>query len=99
MLSERTIEVCVRDHTDLCSGLVRLGTDETIGQVRPRFVESLAMQFEDDAGNPISYALYNDSHENKCYLQDTQIVGQALSEGQTVRVIPEIIAGGFENES
>ncbi len=93
MLAESTIEVCVRDHTDLRSGLVRLGTDETIGQVRPRLMERLAMPLEDDAGEPISYALYNESHENKPYLEDPQRVWQVLDEGQTVRVVPEIIAG------
>jgi hypothetical protein len=93
MLAENTIEIHVRDHTDLRAGLVRLGTEETIGQVRPQIVERLAMPLEDDAGEPISYALYNESHESKPYLEDSQRVWQVLDEGQTVRVVPEIIAG------
>ena len=93
MLEESTIDVCVRDHTDLRSGSVRLGTHETIGQIRPRLVERLAMPLEDDAGESISYALYNDSHEKKPHLEDSKEVWQVLNQGQTVRVVPEIIAG------
>jgi len=93
MLSQKSIEVNVRDHTDLRCGRVRLAVNETIAQIRPQILERLAMPLEDNRGEPISYTLCNESHVNQPYLQDSQRVGQVLVEGQTVRAIPQIIAG------
>lgn len=93
MLAEKTIEICVKDHTNDRSAQIRLGVHRTIGQVRPQILEPLAVALEDDSGEPITYALYNLSHEDKPYLQDIHRVGQVLSNGQTIQAIPEIIAG------
>lgn len=93
MTGEKTIEVWANDFTGDRSEQIRLNTRRTIAQVRPQILERLAMPLEDDAGEPISYALFNDSIEAKPYLQDEQFVGEVLTEGQTVRAVPEIIAG------
>lgn len=93
MFVEKTIEVCVKDHTDDRSAQIRLGVDKTIGQVRPQILEPLAAPLEDDSGEPITYVLYNLSHEDKPHLQDTQTVGQVLADGHVVQAVPEIIAG------
>lgn len=93
MTGEKTIEVWANDFTGDRSAQIRLNTRRTIAQVRPQILERLAMPLEDDAGEPISYALFNDSVDSKPYLQDAQSVGEVLTEGQSVRVVPEIIAG------
>jgi hypothetical protein len=67
--------------------------NRTVAQVRPQILERLAMPAVYDSGEAITYALYNDSDEVKPYLQDTQYVGEVLRAGQTVRIVPQIIAG------
>ena len=93
MFAEKTIEVCVKDHTGDRSGQVYLGLNRTIGQVRPQILEPLSLDLQDDVGQPITYVLANDSLPAKPYLADNQYVGEVLVAGQTVRVVPEIIAG------
>jgi hypothetical protein len=73
---------------------MRLPVARTIGQVRPRIVSRLALPLEDESGYPVFYSIYNDSVEPKAFLEDGQTVGKTLNEGQTIRVVPEITAGG-----
>jgi|GEM_PF-6831540 len=87
------IAVWAKDFTGDRVAQVRLNCQRTIAQVRPQILESLYMALEDDSGEPITYALFNDSLESKPYLQDVQCVGEVLAEGQTVRAVPEIVAG------
>jgi hypothetical protein len=98
MQGEKTIEVNVKDHTDSRSGQVYLDVGRTIAQVRPQILETLVMESAYDSGPETTYAFYNDSDQAKPYLQDSQYVGEVLSPGQTVRVVPQIIAGGLNNE-
>jgi hypothetical protein len=88
-----TIGVRVRDHSGDHEAHMKLRTSRTIGQVRPRILDRLALSEQESNGEPITWALYNDSVRSKPYLQDGQIVGDVLDDGHTLRVVPEITAG------
>ena len=89
-----TIGVRVRDHSGDNEAHMRLRASRTIGQVRPRILDRLALSEQEANGEPITYAIYNDSAHGKPYIQDSQIVGDVLSDGETLRIVPEITAGG-----
>jgi hypothetical protein len=93
MRGMNTIGVRVRDHSGDHEAHMNLRTSRTIGQVRPRILDRLALSEQESNGEPISWALYNDSVRSKPYLQDGQIVGDVLDDGHTLRVVPEITAG------
>ena len=93
MSSESSVSIQVRDHTDDRQATMRLIASRTIAQVRPRILERLALPLEEESGEAIWYSLFNDSDQAKPYLHDAKVVGDALTDGQTVRAIPEIVAG------
>jgi hypothetical protein len=88
-----TIGVRVRDHSGDNEARMRLRTGRTIGQVRPRILDRLALSEREGSGEPITYAFYNETAREKPYLQDNQVVGDVLVDGETLRVVPEITAG------
>ncbi len=101
MAGMSTIGVRVRDHTGDLEGPARLQRDRTIGQSRPTILESLGSLEDRDNVNENSesateeetFSIYNESDQLR-YLQDGEIVGDVLCDGQTLRVVPEIMAGG-----
>lgn len=90
-----TVQIEARNHTDDLSAGVRLRAGRKIGQVRPQIIEGLCLPLEDYRGEAITYAMYNESQESRPYLRDDQTVRNVLTDGQVVRVVPEIVAGGL----
>ena len=88
-----SIRVIVKDHTGENCATMQLPGNRTIRQILPRILDRLALPQEEDSGEPISYALYNDSEEGKPYLEQSQKVREVVREGQRLCTVPEIIAG------
>lgn len=87
----------VKDFTGDRSRRMRLPAEATIGHVRPQIIESLDLPDREFAGEPVTWVLYNESAEDMPVLSDTETVGDVLADDQVVRVVPNIIAGGYHD--
>lgn len=72
---------------------VSVPATSTVAQVRPQILESLCLPRQEYGGEEVTWLLSNDSAPNRPLLADSDVVRDVLRTGQTVKVIPNMIAG------
>ncbi|MBE3132588.1 MAG: hypothetical protein IMZ55_03885 [Acidobacteria bacterium] len=86
------VEFLATDCTGDRQAAISVPEDRTVGQVRPQVLEGLRLG--DGGREAVTWWLYNTSVPENRLLSDNEVVRDVIRPGHTVRVVPNIVAGG-----